>query len=71
MIFLRKIIYVTLTAIICVNVLISSDLVRAYNIYPLEEGEKLIEEVILDKDHAEIFTKTDQHYCLKKLSSVA
>ena len=43
-----------------------SNQIYADDIYPLENGEKLIEETVIDENHAEIFTQLNEDFYLKK-----
>lgn len=67
MTFIQKTTYFIFVAIICLLIVTNSNLIFADNMYPLEPGEKLVEERAIDKTHIEIFTMKNNNYFLKKL----
>ncbi len=67
MLFIRKITAYTLIAIISILSIICANEIHADQIYPLEAGEVLVEERIINENHTEIFTQLNEDYYLKKL----
>lgn len=66
--FLKKLNWFVFAALLFISVMVCSTLIYANDYYPLENGEKLVEERIVDKDHVDIFTQLDKEYFLKKLT---
>lgn len=64
---LRKIRALSLIVIISIILSIGLNHIYADEVYPLEAGEKLIEETIIDRNHAEIYTQHNEDYFVKKL----
>lgn len=54
-------------AIITIILIGSINPVRAEDKYPLENGEKLIEETVIDQSSVEIYTQLDENYYIKRL----
>jgi C1A family cysteine protease len=64
----KKITYFIFLAIMLAILTISPKFIFANNIYPLENGEKLIEQVTIDKYHVSMYTQLNGRYYVKNLA---
>ena len=58
---------IILPIVFCVCIISAAASILADTGYPLESGEMIVEERVIDKTHIEIFTNKDQQHFLKKL----
>lgn len=66
----RKIIFFMMFATLLTAFIVCSNYIYADNSYPLDNGEKLIEEQAIDNSHVEIFTQINDQFYKKKLERI-